>query len=142
LVSAHDVCAYLEGKESIGGSAAAAASSPMTNLHRAPGWLQGADAAALRDFSQKGYKLWCATVGPGDCIYIPCGFVGTHKVVGNTNLLGLRVGVATSCDVEMLRALKVSHEKAGKTAITIDQALDYLAGNGTVVATVAEANES
>ncbi len=111
-----------------------AAIAAGVSIHRAPFWLQSADSSALKDFVETGHKIWCATVGPHDLIFVPCGYVGTHKVIGNTNLVGLRVGAVTKSDVGNLRDAKTSQEKAGKVATIIKQALEYLGDAGAVAA--------
>ena len=65
-------------------------------------------------------------MGPGDLIYTPLGYVTTHRVIGNTNLLGLRIGVLSKCDVDILKVMKDSHAKSGKTSDIIEQALEFL----------------
>ena len=122
LVSAQEITEYLDTK-------ACEAGDP-TSIHHAPFWLQNADPSALKDFMDAGNKIWCATVGPLDLIYIPCGYVAAHKVAGNTNVVGLRVGVLTKKDEDTLKKVKASHEKSGKVATVISQAMAYI-GNHT-----------
>ncbi len=111
-----------------------AAATPSSTDHRGPQWLASANASTLGDFLSRGYKLWTATLGPKDMLYVPCGFVTTHKVqAGGTNMIGLRVGVVSKCDESVLKDLAASHSKAGKISLIVNQSIDFVTAVGTAV---------
>ncbi len=80
----------------------------------------------MKEFIAKGFRLWGATLGPADVIFSPAGYVGTHKVMGASNLLGIRIGTVTPSDESILKDIKESHDKAGRASPVIAQALEYL----------------
>ena len=59
-------------------------------------------------------------------LYVPCGYVTTHRVVGTSNLLGIRIGALWKGDAEPFRDLKAAHAKSGQTSPVIEQALAFI----------------
>jgi hypothetical protein len=119
MADASQICAFLVSK-------GAMTEADASSFHRAPAWLATADVDALTEFVKVGNSLWIATLGPGDLVYLPAGFITTHKVNQGSNLIGLRIGVVAKSDGTVMEALKVSHGQAGKTCSIVDQVLGFI----------------
>ena len=82
-VRAHDKFTVPEGSSEVGAVEA---------------WANLADEAAIKAFTGGGGQIWTATTGPGDCLFVPVGFVCMHKVQSTADHVGLRIGVVGKDD--------------------------------------------
>ena len=55
-------------------------------------WCTNATAQEIKAFSDAGHKLYCVTVGTGDLLYTPAGYMIAHKIMNNVDCVGFRVG--------------------------------------------------
>jgi len=105
------------------------ANAPKT-LHAAATWMSLANADKVQEFVGAGFKVFIATVGPGDVLYTPAGFLTAHKVMNSSNVLGLRVGCLglSGMDLPAIQGLLDSHKSAGKVSAILEQAVAVLEG--------------
>ena len=77
-------------------------------------------------FRKAGHNIFAFTAGPSDVVYIPSGYVVTHKA-HSTDVVGFRIGVYCAQDMPICKMLLADRVRHGKKNPVMDQIIAVLA---------------
>ena len=92
----------------------------------AENWANNASQAALQEFVAKGGKVYTATTGPMDVLYVPAGWLCFHKVQQAADHVGLRIGTATKNCIPVLSEIRLDQRSCRKDTSVKDALLAFM----------------
>ncbi len=90
-------------------------------------WVKTANAEAAKSFvSAKSSQLFCTTVGAGDALYSPAGWVFFEKTTGAQDFAGVRYPVLGLSEVDTLTLINQHLLQISVPSESLQRALDCL----------------
>ena len=102
------------------------------DVDKAINWVASATEEALVDFEQRGKgRIFVATLGPGDLVYVPPCYCVAHTVARAEPFLGIRVGcLAVLTDMAVLERTIQIADSSGRPNDVAKAAFNILKSDG------------
>ena len=123
--SAKDIAAFLLSPDSPGTDGIAGRTA-SAKLHAAPSWLTHATPEQLVKFQSDGFNIFSATIGPTDTLYMPSGYVVTHRAFPGDDVVGFKCGTLHPSDLLVLPLAIRALASAGKQCAAKNEAIDFM----------------